>query len=437
MHDQPNIRTMKTSTSLFLLALMGISTAVSAQSTVYKYNFAGSSAQLKGYTAVSPSTIYSAEIGYGFDLGTHPDFGKENKPFYFSVKVPEGNYLVTLKLGDPKQATASTVKAESRRLMVEGLKIAPGKYLTTSFVVNIKDRVIGDGKVVGLKPRELTKRDWDDKLTLEFDEHTRLQTIQITPVKDQVTIYLSGNSTVVNQEDEPWASWGQMIPRFFTPGVAFANHAESGLTLGSFIGSRRLDKIMRVIKPGDYLFIEFGHNDQKEKGENDGAWKSYTERLKLFIQQTRKKGAIPVIVTSTSRRSFGPDGKIVNSLGDYPAAARKVAQDENVALIDLNMLSTRLYEALGEEPSKKAFVHYPANSYPGQDKALADNTHFNPYGAYELAKCIVQGIKDNHLGIEKFIVKGFPVFDPSHPDAIADFKWQESPAKETVKPDGN
>jgi lysophospholipase L1-like esterase len=157
----------------------------------------------------------------------------------------------------------------------------------------------------------------------------------------------------------------------------------------------------------------------------------------LFIQQTRKKGAIPVIVTSTSRRSFGPDGKIVNSLGDYPAAARKVAQDENVALIDLNMLSTRLYEALGEEPSKKAFVHYPANSYPGQDKALADNTHFNPYGAYELAKCIVQGIKDNHLGIVKFIVKGFPVFDPSHPDAIADFKWQESPAKETVKPDGN
>jgi lysophospholipase L1-like esterase len=242
---------------------------------------------------------------------------------------------------------------------------------------------------------------------------------------------------VVNQEDEPWASWGQMITRFFKPGIAVANHAESGLTLGSFLGSLRLEKIMSVIKPGDYLFVEFGHNDQKEKGPNDGAWKSYTDRLKLFVEQARAKGAIPVIVTSTSRRSFGADGKIINSLGDFPAAARKVAADEKVALIDLNLLSTRFYEALGEEASKKAFVHYPANSYPGQDKALADNTHFNPYGAYELAKCMIQGIRDKHLGLQKFIVNGLPVFDPSHPDSPETFIWSESPARPSLKPDGN
>jgi len=426
---------MKTRTIILFLSFMALCATLSAQSNLHQYDF--SSNKLKRFTAVTSQTNYTTEKGFGYDLGTNADMGRDNKPFYFSVKLPEGNYLVTLKLGDVKQATSSTVKAESRRLMLEGLKTAPGKYITTSFVVNIKDRLIGGGKEVGLKPRELSKLDWDDKLTLEFDGHTVIQTLTIAPVKDQVTIYLAGNSTVVNQEDEPWASWGQMIPRFFNPGVAFANHAESGLTLGSFLGSRRLDKIMSVIKPGDYLFIEFGHNDQKEKGANDGAWKSYTERLKLFVQETRKKGAIPVIVTSTSRRSFGPDGKIVNSLGDFPAAARKVAQDEKVALIDLNLMSAQLYEALGEEPSKKAFVHYPANSYPGQDKPLADNTHFNPYGAYELAKCIVQGIKDNQLGIQKFIVKGLPVFDPSQPDAAAEFKWQESPAKVTVKPDGN
>ena len=424
---------MKTTVCALLLFLSGILSAAHAQNALYQYYFADGTG-LSGYKRVLPQTVYSAEKGFGYDIETNPEKGR---PFYFSVKLPEGNYLVTLKLGDANKATATTVKAETRRLMLEDVHTAPGKYLTRSFVVNIKDRNIIGSKVVTLKPRELTKLDWDDKLTLEFDQQTVIQSLQIRPVKDQITVYLAGNSTVVNQEDEPWASWGQMIPAFFKPGVVFANHAESGLTLGSFLGSRRLDKIMSVIKPGDYLFIEFGHNDQKEKGDNDGAWKSYTERLKIFVQETRQKGAIPVIVTSTSRRSFAADGKIVNSLGDYPAAAKKVAEQEKVALIDLNTLSARFYEALGEEASKKAFVHYPANSYPGQDKPLADNTHFNPYGAYELAKCIIQGIKDNHLGIKKFIVKGIPAFDPSHPDPVADFKWAESPAKATVKPEGN
>lgn len=424
---------------ILLLLFLGPVSTIYAQKSLYKYSFVKGKLN-SGYTEVLPATLYSDQSGFGYDLqdaAITKNNSVANHPFYFSVKLPEGNYKVTIKFGDPGKPTISTVKAESRRLMLEDVKTTPGKYITKSFIVNIKDRKIDAQKIVGLKPRELTKLDWDDKLTLEFDQQTVLQTLQIEPVKDQITVYLSGNSTVVNQEDEPWASWGQMIPRFFKPGVAIANHAESGLTLGSFLGSRRLDKILSVIKPGDYLFIEFGHNDQKEKGENDGAWKSYSERLKLFITETRKKGAFPVIVTSTSRRSFGTGGQIENSLGDYPAAARKMAADEKVPLIDLNLMSTKLYEALGEENSKKAFVHYPANSYPGQDKPLADNTHFNPYGAYELAKCIIQGIRDNKLELQKFIVDGLPAFDPSHPDPVAEFRWQESPAKVTVKPDGN
>jgi lysophospholipase L1-like esterase len=375
------------------------------QKTGYKYDF-GPGKVAQGYTQVLPTDVYSREKGYGFDFDSKvsaennggknllsSDLVKSDKPFYFSVALPEGNYKVTVTLGDPKNAALSTVKAESRRLMLENIKTAAGQSLSKTFVVNIKDKNIAGGQVVGLKPRELTKLDWDDKLTLEFDQQTALQAIEITKAEDQVTVFLAGNSTVVNQDDEPWASWGQMIPRFFKPGVAIANHAESGLTLGSFAGSRRLAKILSIMKPGDYLFVEFGHNDQKEKGPNDGAYKSYTERLKTFIGEAKKKGGIPVVVTSTSRRSFGPDGKIVNSLGDFPDAARKVAAEEKVALIDLNAMTTILFNALGEEPSKKAFVHYPANSYPGQDKALADNTHFNPYGAYEIAQCIILGIK--------------------------------------------
>jgi len=415
------------------------------------YNFdLGPGKVVKGYTQVLPDGAYSKGKGFGFDFDSKveginydgknrltSDLVKSNKPFYFSVSVPEGNYKIKVTLGDPKVAMLSTVKAESRRLMLEDVKTRAGQSITKTFIVNIKDKHIAGGQVVSLKPRELNKLDWDDKLTLEFDHQTALQALEITKVEDQITVFLAGNSTVVNQDDEPWASWGQMIPRFFKPGVAIANHAESGLTLGSFLSSKRLAKILSVMKPGDYLFIEFGHNDQKDKGPADGAYKSYTERLKTFISEVKKKGGIPVVVTSTSRRSFGADGKIVNSLGDFPDAARKVAAEEKVALIDLNAMTSVLFNALGEEPSKKAFVHYPANSYPGQDKALADNTHFNPYGAYEIAQCIILGIKEQQLGIAKYLVNDLPKFDPAKPDDPANWHWPESPKSSVVKPDGN
>jgi lysophospholipase L1-like esterase len=440
--------------SFYLAWLLGLvlTTGAAAQSTKtsYKFDFGGKAAP--GYTPVAPTQGYSPEKGYGFDFGTTASavsrtgkdalkdgFAASEKPFYFSVALPEGNYNVTVTLGDAQGPSATFLKAESRRLLMENTETAPGKFITQTFTINLKDRRISTGGTVTLKPRELTKLDWDDKLTLEFDgSKTCLDALEITPAKDVVTVFLAGNSTVVNQDDEPWAAWGQMIPRFFKPGVAIANHAESGLTLGSFLGSHRLEKVLSVIKPGDYLFIEFGHNDQKEKGPNDGAYNSYTERLKLFVSEAKKKGATPVILTSTARRNFDEaTGKNVNSLGDYPDAARKVAKEENVALIDLNAMTTKLYEAMGMEESKKALVHYAANTYPGQTQALADNTHFNPYGAYEIAKCVVEGIKANKLGLTKFLRNDTPTFDPSKPDALASWHWIDSPKSTVVKPDGN
>lgn len=417
-----------------LLAFILWSAGLHAQiKTSYKFDF-GSKKMAGAYFPANSKDKYTPEKGWGFDFNTN--INTENKPFYFSVSVPEGNYKVTATLGDPEKASLTTVKAESRRLMLEAVPVKAGGSVKKTFIVNVKDRNINNGEKVGLKPRELTKLDWDEKLTLEFAESVALTALEITKVEDQVTVFLAGNSTVVNQDDEPWGSWGQMIPRFFKPGVSFANHAESGLTLGSFIGSRRLKKILSIIKPGDYLFIEFGHNDQKEKGENSGAYKSYTERLKTFINETRQKGGIPVIVTSTSRRAF-ENGKIVNSLGDFPDAARKLAAAENVPLIDLNTMTATLFNALGEEKSKKAFVHYPANAYPGQDKPLADNTHFNTYGAYEIARCVVVGIKNAKLDILKFLADPKVKFDPAKPDAPENWNWPESPRNSVVKPDGN
>lgn len=419
--------------NLLLVLILWNAVLHAQEKTAYKFDF-GSKKKAGAYLSVDSKDKYAPEKGWGFDFNT--DVNKDNKPFYFSVRVPEGNYKVTVTLGDSKRASLTTVKAESRRLMLEAIPVKAGGSVKKTFIVNVKDRSISDGEKVELKPRELTKLDWDDKLTLEFTGTVALTALEITKTEDQVTVYLAGNSTVVNQDDEPWASWGQMIPRFFKPGVSFANHAESGLTLSSFMSSRRLKKILSIIKPGDYLFIEFGHNDQKEKGENSGAYKSYSERLKTFINQTRQKGGIPVIVTSTSRRVF-ENGKIVNSLGDFPDAARQVAATENVALIDLNAMTATLFNALGEEKSKKAFVHYPANAYPGQDKPLADNTHFNTYGAYEIARCVVEGVKSAKLGIVKFLTDPTTRFDPAKPDAPENWHWLESPRNSTVKPDGN
>ncbi|MCC9165804.1 GDSL-type esterase/lipase family protein [Pontibacter harenae] len=433
---------MKTVTILGTLALaLGLTSVGFAQSTSYKFDF-GAGKVAKGFTKISSQDVYTDEIGYGFDNGTKVqdvdrggkdplkrDFVTSTEPFYFSVKVPEGNYKVTLTLGDRKGDTRTTVKAESRRLMLEDLQTERGQFETKTFIVHIKDRKIDNENQVKLKTRELTKLDWDNKLTFEFDLKAAVNAIEIEKADDQITVFLAGNSTVVNQEQEPWASWGQMVTRFFKSGVAIANHAESGLSLGSFISSNRLDKILSVIKPGDYVFVEFGHNDEKEKGPNDGPYKSYSERLRLFAREVKKKGGNLVILTPTARRSFNEEGRLNNTHGEYPDAAKKVAAEENVPLIDLTAQTTALYEALGVEGSKNAFVIYP-------EKNLNDNTHFNPYGAYEIAKIVVEGIKANKLGLADYLVDT-PAFDPTRPDAFETFNWPPSPAASLEKPDGN
>jgi len=426
--------------TLYLLLLI-LSQVVSAQhKTDFKFSFG--SKEVPGFIKVDPSDNYSEERGYGFDFGTVPlvvdrggksplisGFVTSDKPFLFSVAIPEGNYNIKVITGDLNDTSVTTVRVESRRLIFEKVKTASGKFATLTSTINIRvPEIAGTSEKVIKKPRELYKLDWDNKLTFEFtDTRPCICALEITKVEDVVTIYLAGNSTVVDQDDDPWASWGQMFPRFLKQGIAVANHAESGLSLGSFISSNRLKKVMSIMKPGDYIFIEFGHNDMKEKGPDDGAYKSYSERMRLFISETRIKGGIPVIVSPANRRSFGDDGKISNSLGDYPEAARKVAVELNVAFIDLNAMTKILYEALGPENSKKAFVIYPANSFPGEPKALNDNTHFNSYGAYQLTKCIIEGIKTNNMGIKKYLINDLPAYDPSKPDSFEAFSLPLSP----------
>ncbi|ACB74621.1 rhamnogalacturonan acetylesterase [Opitutus terrae] len=378
--------------------------------------------------------VFTPERGYGFDLGTAPD-PSANPPFYFSVAVPEGNYRVTVTFGDPQAPSSNTLKAESRQLLLEHLATRPGELVTRSFIVNLRtprlpppEKNAPGGSAVLLNERERDLLRWDDKLTLECNGPApRVRTIVIEPATVP-TVFLAGDSTVTDQPHEPAASWGQMLPRFFKPSVAVANHAESGETLKSFLSGLRLAKILSQIQPGDYLFLQFGHNDQKQQWPQTYvvAATTYRAYLRAFIAEARLRGATPVLVTSMQRRNFDAAGRIKNTLGDYPAAVRAVAQEENVALVDLERMSIAFYEALGPTQAPLAF------SNGGKDP-----THHNNYGAYELAKCVAQAIRDAHLPLAEQLADDFSGFDPSHPDAPESFALPASPARSTAPLRGN
>lgn len=383
--------------------------------------------------------IYDDVTGHGFDFGTKPsDDG--SAPIFFSVKVPDGNFVVTVTLGDKKRASNTTVRAESRRMMLEDISLPAGETATYTFIVNKHSPEINETDSVNLNPREIGTMTWDDKLTLEFNGASpAVETITVRPATDDdniTTIFLCGDSTVVDQTYEPWTSWGQMIPAWFDSEIAISNHAESGERTSSFLSRKRLDKVLSMAKPGDWIIIEFGHNDQKDKQPGAGAWYNFTTNLKIFLDRALEVGLNPVLITPTARRKFDENGKVEDTHLDYPEAMRVFAKRNNVPLIDLNEMTKTLYENLGIEGSKKAFVHYPANQFPGQDKALADNTHFNPFGASEVAKCVAQGIRENvpelarHLTLKES-------FNPANPDNPNTFRWWQTPFILIEKPIGD
>jgi lysophospholipase L1-like esterase len=439
----------------FLLLLLLFTLLCHAQQDSFKFDF-GTGKAKKGYTKITPETIYSPQTGYGFESGAvvkavsndgsslASDYITAANPFSFSVQLPEGNYDVKVLLGDVKGTSATTVRVESRRLMLENVKTKKGETIEKTFTVHVRDSLIRDSKgtVTGktrIKPRERQNRHWDNKLTIEFNDSVpKICAVVITPNKTAATIFLAGDSTVTDQPEDPWASWGQMFPVFLVPGkVAVANYAESGETLKAFEGEKRFEKIFSMAKPGDFLFIEFTHNDQKPGGNHLDATTTFKETLKKWIAEARNRKITPVLVTSTQRRKFDAAGHIENTLLQYPEAMREVAKEEGTDLIDLSAMSKTLYEALGEKESARAFVHYPANTFPNQTKALEDNTHFNMYGAYELAKCVISSIKKQNLYLSKFVLSNVTDYIPEKPTPFVNFYWPNSGSANVVKPDGN
>jgi lysophospholipase L1-like esterase len=369
----------------------------------------GEGAARPGFTKVSPATLYSKETGYGFEPGT--------APLLFSVAVPEGNYRVTVTLGDRAAATVTTVKAETRRLMLERVATRAGQFVRRTFTVNVRGPLISSGGSVQLDGRERDlatgeprARHWDDKLTLAFsDAHPAPAAVEIRRVEGVVTLFLVGDSTVTDQATSPGSSWGQMVTRWFGPEVAVANHAESGETLRGFLKERRWDKVLDSVRPGDYVLIEFGTNDSKDHGPQNiypgqdfsetyaPAETTYKELLRRYVADVRGKGAFPIIASPSARRQ---EVAKPTSLGAYAVAAMDVAREMGVPGIDLNSMGVALNVALGADAGRQ----------------FGDRTHHVEYGSYLQAKCIVLGIRQGKLPLARFIRDDFGRFDPTHPE---------------------
>jgi len=341
--------------------------------------------------------------------------GGSRTDFAFSVAVPEGLYRVTVRLGDRHVAGETTVKAEARRLMLRGVVTRPGQFVTRSFLVDVRTPALPapppnapGGSAVRIDARDRAEYTWDDKLTLEFLGDPRVTSVEIAPATAP-TLYLVGDSTVADQCAEPYASWGQMLPAMLDDTIAVANHARSGATLKSFLTDLRFDKVLSRIRPGDWLFIQFGHNDQKAEWPQTyvAADTTYPTYLAAYIAEARRRGVHPVLVTSPERRTFDPQGRIKATLGGYPQAVRALAKAQNVPLIDLNADSRAIYEALGPKVAPLAFANDGT-----------DLTHNDNYGAWLLASAVAERVRATIPALAPHIVT--PHFSPAHPPLPAE-----------------
>ena len=420
--------------SRFLLPaiLLACSTAALSAQTC-RFDF-GASAPAEGYIPVSSLTRYSDALGYGFEPGTTltevlrkkgtdltRDYITAAEPFRFSVRLPEGNYKVTLTLGDTQGASCTTIKAEIRRLMVESLATGKGEIRTVSFNVNVRTPSLSKGNRIKLNSREIDygtgavkTLTWDDRLTLQFmDAAPAVCAVEIEPAaNDVVTVFIIGDSTVTDQPSG--GTWGQYLPRWLDGRAVVANHAESGMTIKGFRFGRRWDKIMESARPGDYLLIQLGTNDEKSRGhdpmwdadDHAGDWvrthadpeKDYVWGLATMALEAKRHGMIPVIVspmTKIDRRSAAA----TELMTPYGLNARRGAELGECAYIDLWGMSRDIVSALGQDALA----------------AYSDGTHTDNYGAYLFSLGIIRGIRENGLGLQEHILPDTPILDPKAP----------------------
>jgi lysophospholipase L1-like esterase len=207
--------------------------------------------------------------------------------------------------------------------------------------------------------------------------------------------YLAGDSTMSDYQEDvaPRAGWGQVLYKYLPTSIEVVNKAASGRSSKSFIAEGRLEEIATNIAEGDYLFIQFGHNDQKDDEERRTLpFTTYQSYLLEYIEVALRKGATPILITPVQRRSFDEQGKFYETHGDYPQAMKDLSSDKNVKLVDLSTLSKDLFTKLGSEETKRLFLWLKASEHVNYPDGVEDDTHFSQYGAEMVAELVAKAI---------------------------------------------
>lgn len=222
------------------------------------------------------------------------------------------------------------------------------------------------------------------------------------------TLFLIGDSTMANKENpdkNPEHGWGQVLDQFFTTGIEIQNHAMNGRSSKSFRTEGRWNTIEKQLKKGDFVIIQFGHNDQKVKDSTKftNPYTQYRANLERYVKEARAKGAIPILMTSIVRRNFNENGVLVDTHKEYPLVVRLVADDLHVPFVDMQRLTEQLEVSYGPENSKKLHLHYKEGEEPYYPKGKDDDTHLSKQGADLVAQLAVNSLKSMKTGLEKFI----------------------------------
>lgn len=375
-------------------------------------------------TTISPSDLYSLDKGYGFvveknrraqELLQIPELNSGFEPWYwlnsedisilnqseegifiaksnlyhmedwpiplhFKVKLPtSGNYTLSVRLKNIGQTTAPLwIFTGRRRLMYYTEAFSANSELTRTFTINISDII----------PRSKTTIYTDNTLDLVIISHTdtALCELSLSRTNELPTLYIAGDSTVTDQNTSypyhpacSYCGWGQMLPLFLKPGICLSNHAHSGLTSETFKTEGHYDIVYNLIKPGDFVLIQFAHNDQKLPHLT--AYKGYSDKLTTYIHELRLKGALPILVTPLARNTWRGNGSYNDLLIDYANACIQISKKEKIPLINLHQFSRGFIETRGLEASKSYF-------FPN------DYTHTNDYGGLQMASYIAATLKD-------------------------------------------
>jgi lysophospholipase L1-like esterase len=297
--------------------------------------------------------------------------------------VLNGNYLVKVGLGSADRAAVTTVKAGQGQLMLHRVETEAGETLHRSFAVHVDDGQLklafaGAGTAAAAAVRY----------------------IEVERILALPTLFLAGDSTVTDQPSGqyPYTGWGQALPAYLAAGAAaVANYARSGRSSKSFIDEDRLTRLWKRIRPGDYLLLQFGHNDEKD---NDGGTKPFTtfqQYLSVYIDGALARGVQPVLISPMHRRFFDEEGRIRNTHGDYITAMEQLARVKQVPYIDLAARSKELFERLGEEATKRIFMWIEPNRYTAWPGGTEDNTHFCEEGALAIAALVADGMREAGL----------------------------------------